>query len=670
MQKVDFPNKSLTCAQLLGIYNTSMFKQIITVFLLSFLANTTYAHRNSDIDNQEECRWNEIALTGTQIKTTCNDLYHLYESQAPVKHRSEESLNIASFNIFKLGSGDSRFKNLKLVAHLLERYDLVSVSELQPSSSEEYQSNYNLLHSPELSFKEFYHKPGYLKLLLELQKEDSSWSLILSPVGQSDTRELLGFYFRASRVQLENSEYCEGYNRKIRSKGTLTFAGGFQGPHFKRKAKTPNLYHSYACLMDIENDENDIFRLPFSARFKSGRGFDFQYLSYHARFQEPIAVGGSCGFECLEKITTFLNKFHKEGEFMGVLDYEALRLIKNHIGYLSLSKKEKYALIQDYGSVIQFKYSKPRVYEQLIKLKSALYTELPTVLKATWEESYKKEVSVTDRDFILEKLQSLFESTEDYISLDNFVEEKGRAYKNFVRDVFEQGLFKETLKRASIWTSPEKISRFFELSLILKEMEKISSSENDRDVLLSGDFNLENDDNEYYWEYFLENNIFSTVAIGSPTSISERSGLKNSYDHFMYAENNSLEECRPLEASVLDFVNDKDLWKGFEDYFVTSKKEIEILSEREYKRLSNIEFVSTRGEIESTKDIIDRRGYKSCWNNQYHKNVPLASVWQAYFECNTLYQYLNGPDHYRLYTDLISDHIPIEMKCSELKDND
>ena len=44
--------------------------------------------------------------------------------------------------------------------------------------------------------------------------------------------------------------------------------------------------------------------------------------------------------------------------------------------FISLAKDESYALHEDYGSVIKFKYSKPRVYEYLIKAKSILEESL------------------------------------------------------------------------------------------------------------------------------------------------------------------------------------------------------------------------------------------------------------------------------------------------------
>ncbi|MGH1468942.1 MAG: hypothetical protein ACRBBP_08710 [Bdellovibrionales bacterium] len=645
-------------------------KKIFTIAVL-LVSSLSFAHRDSDLDNLSECGLNKTSLEGHSINVSCNDLYHLYDSKAAKTSKRGSSFNMGAFNIFKLGSGDSRFKDYKLTANIIKNYDVVAVSEMHHSISEEYESNMNLLKHPELDFKNLYHKPGYLKLLLELRKSNTSWSLIISPVGQSDNEELLGFYYRKDRVSLRNSEYCEVYNRKLREKKNLVFAGGTVGPKHTRPFESPHLNKSYACLLDITEDENNIFRVPFSARFKIGSGFDFQMLSYHARYQEPISVGGSCGFECLEKVNGFLNKtFHKEGEFLNTLDSTALRLLKKHMDFLTMSKSKDYALSEDYGPVIKFKYSKPRVYANLMKVKEVLRTELPDVVLDVWEEKYKDSIPKADRNTILNNMILLFSDLSRYEEFNLYIKEHGKVYKAFLKDIVNGGVFGEAQKRYKIWISPEKIARFNEVSLVLREMESIASLEGDTDVVLGGDLNLEDAKNQYYWDFFKDNFKYSTVAIGSKTSIGETNGLKSAYDHFMYDAENSMEECQPLEAAVLDFVNDKSYWKGFEHYFVKTEAQIHKLSKAQYERISKITYVSSKGDLFTTKDVNVRSGYTSCWDGQINKPASLADVWKNSFECKTLNQFINGPQRYRLYTDLVSDHLPIGMKCSKTSDLD
>ena len=167
--------------------------------------------------------------------------------------------------------------------------------------------------------------------------------------------------------------------------------------------------------MDLKAGENDIFRVPFSARFKLGSGMDLQFLSYHARFSAPIAVGGGCGFECLEKINFFLNsRFHKKGAFLKTLDNRALKFLRNHLDYLNLKKSPSSALFEENGPVIRFKYSKPRVYSNLIEAKDLLKNILPEHIEKIWERSYKDKVTKTDKNKIQSFLRKLFDSSESY----------------------------------------------------------------------------------------------------------------------------------------------------------------------------------------------------------------------------------------------------------------
>jgi len=645
---------------------------LLAILILPAFATTfSYAHRDSDIDIYQECQWNKTSAEGASYSVECNDLYHLYAPVKEIKMKKVKGFEFGAFNIFKLGSGDARFKDYGLTANIIKNYDLVAVSEVQPSTSEEFDSNVNLAKTPELDFKKYYHKPGYLKLLEKLRESNSSWSLILSPAGQSQTEELLGFYFRADRVSLENSNHCKDYNRNLRKKEDLFFAGGHGGPRFGRKAQTPHLNKSFGCLLDLDADENDIYRVPFSARFKVGSGFDFQYLSYHARFAAPIVVGGACGFECLEKVNSFLNeRFHVEGAFLKTLDSKGLSFLKNHIDYLLLKKGPDSALFESSGPVIKYKFSKPRVYEDLLSVKKLMREELAQEAEKLWSASFSKILTKTEKNKMVSHLLKLFGDSSDYDKFKSFVSEDKDVRSDFLEQLFETGLYAEVVKRYKIWTAPEKIARFYELSLILEEMEEISKLEKDTDVVLGGDLNLEDAANPYFWDFIKDNFNYSTVAIGSETSISKKSGLSKAYDHFMYDGDGSLDECKPIEASVLDFVNNKSHWKGFEHYFVKSESAVKKIAQAEFERLSQLSFVNKKGVPVPIDEINVTRGFTSCWDGETYKNQSLADVWRSQLECRTLNQFLNGTEPYRLYTDLISDHLPVGMKCSKTSDLD
>lgn len=636
---------------------------VFFVFIFSFLVSVE-AHRSSDIDNLTECEWNKRAVNQSDLRVECNDLYHLYTPKSEKSFKRSKDIKLAAFNLFNLGSGDARFKDLDLTAKIIDEYDVIAISEAHPSTSEEFDSNINLKRS-DLNFQEYYHKPGYLDLLYALRKINSSWALVISPAAQSDNQELMGFYFKTEKVKLDNSEYCELYNRKLRDKKTLYFSDSYKGPTFGRRSETPYLKDSFACLLDIEKSENAISRVPFMARFETGGGFDFNYLSFHARFGEPIAVGGTCGYECLEQINIFFNEeFHKGGDFIPALDLAALGFLNNHIDYLAGSGDLGDALNKNYSPVIKFKNSKPRVYENMMGVKSLMEESLKQTAYDVWKADYEGDLPAKTRDEIVDELLKL--SKNEIKKDDSFF----KTHNKFIEQTLNSPPFSDVKMRYDMWTSPSKVARFYEVTLSLAEMEKMAEYERDSDVLLGGDLNLEPDANKEYWDYLSNNYKYSNVGISSPTTISKRRGLVRSYDHFLYSSKNSLEECHPIEANVVDFVNDRSYWDGFEYYFVKSGRGLEEVSDMMYEKISNIQYVNRKGVAEYTTDINVARGYRSCWNNQTYKNTPLADEWRNDFECKTLRHYLENDEKYRIYTDIISDHIPISMKCNDARDID
>ena len=80
--------------------------------------------------------------------------------------------------------------------------------------------------------------------------------------------------------------------------------------------------------------------------------------------------------------------------------------------------------------------------------------------------------------------------------------------------------------------------------------------------------------------------------------------------------------------------------------------------------------MNKKGEAELTTQINVSRGYRDCWTGKSLKNTPLADEWQNDFECKTLRHYLENDEKFRIFTDLISDHLPIKMKCNDLRDLD
>lgn len=142
----------------------------------------------------------------------------------------------------------------------------------------------------------YYRIPGYLKILEELRKIDSSWSLIMSPHGdaavESNTQEHTGFYYRATKIGLKNNIHCANqYGR--------TSSGCY-----------PNFYAEYMG----ENKATVFSRRPFIATFTDGKK-PFSLIAAHVVFEsaaEPTLqkeiLENSFNVSTLAQLPTGINK--------------------------------------------------------------------------------------------------------------------------------------------------------------------------------------------------------------------------------------------------------------------------------------------------------------------------------------------------------------------------
>jgi hypothetical protein len=279
---------------------------------------------------QAECNNNKKYLE-KDYNIQCELNYHHYNSTSYKKNYSkseslsDEKVKIAEFNVLHPGMGKSRFKDFTRVAKIINQYDVVGVTELIPLVDSDLVNNNSVMeflkHSPTVikeltkeikslkqsiantsrstvtkkrrlalitkqriqlredlkDAKSIYRAPGYLEILdaLHSLKGGETWSLILAPQGEgadtTPTPELVGYYYRSSKVKPKKNGYCEDLKKSGRNLGKGT---------------------PVACIVqmdshDMGEDKRDVFaRRPFLAEFISGR-FSFTLLTSHVLFDEP-----------------------------------------------------------------------------------------------------------------------------------------------------------------------------------------------------------------------------------------------------------------------------------------------------------------------------------------------------------------------------------------------
>lgn len=509
--------------------------------VLGSLPLLTFAQEESEISILEHYRRrciNLIAYTTDDIPVICRYNFHHFnatdEHYAP---SSKSRIQIGSFNILHPGSNKTLYKDNKVIAKIINRYDVMAGLELLANVSNDYSHNESILaflkKAPSLievmiekvftttnsqqrlenaqrldklisDFEEarrLYRKPGYLLILDELRKLDPTWSLILTPRGEAatekNTQELTGFYYRSSVVTTRVNPYCKNldYDR--------------MGP-------------PYACLPQFNTeffgtDVSELFsRRPFMASFQSGN-FNFTLLAAHVIYTSPT-------------------------------DEEKMKRI----------------------------------------------------LKASF-------------------------GTDDYTTLGTGINKGNYA-------------------------------RFAEVKLTLDYIRKYKKEFNDENIIYMGDFNLES--KNQFWDKVLDkeageiltHDALSTLthqlndSSGTPTM-----GLSSNFDHMIFQESD-LDECTKydkLDIETYNFMEDKELLQEYLVYELTESKREKIINKFKSEILEKF------------------TNYKTI---KYNAIAPEYSEENLELIANNLVErvftsQLSDESFYRVYAELISDHLPIGIGC-------
>ncbi len=266
---------------------------VLTTFLIP---NFVFASIDASESEIETCRRLKVFLAGSVGDIECRNEYQIfskhvgnYEREA-VKKKSKQ-VRIGAFNLFKPGATQTEYKDHRLVAEIMNDWDVIAAVELTSNNGmtkrhndaivEYYTNRLAELQAQEIDenekttsnelalIREQYDFPGYILLLKELQKLDPTWSLLLSGKEEGSenatVKELTGYYYRSSTVKIKSTEYCrDRYGKEGR----------------------------FGCLPVLDEktfgrDVEGLFsRRPFLSTFESGE-FDFTLLSTHVIHNTP-----------------------------------------------------------------------------------------------------------------------------------------------------------------------------------------------------------------------------------------------------------------------------------------------------------------------------------------------------------------------------------------------
>jgi hypothetical protein len=199
----------------------------------------------------------------------------------------------------------------------------------------------------------------------------------------------------------------------------------------------------------------------------------------------------------------------------------------------------------------------------------------------------------------------------------------------------------------------KKRGRYIELG-IFNEVLKVSKEE----VIIMGDFNLEYSDannrgnNVDLWKRAIADEG-KNVFVHEKTSISRKNGLKSEYDHFLFNKDR-LSHCDASSAKSHSFLmNLKDP--------TSPLPELASLSETLHLRKTapQILYDNFEQQMAERKKLVSCTA-KDCMMAPFFDPPDLTSIVETYNK-----RILNTPENirYKVFEDLISDHIPIAMEC-------
>ncbi len=214
--------------------------------------------------------------------------------------------------------------------------------------------------------------------------------------------------------------------------------------------------------------------------------------------------------------------------------------------------------------------------------------------------------------------------------------------------------------------------RFSEMKHLLNFVQLYKNSFKEDDVIIMGDMNLNSD--ELFWSEMLSDFGDMSLKVKEMTSLSrglERAGdlthgLSNNYDHFLFddkttfqcAGKNNFKAFNFMNNSIRHMINKKYLIRGEEvrdnstyDYLISKsgKSKVQTLR-RYYKDTIESMYTVSRGEIV--------------------KRFSSATEKVEDLDRKIFFPQLFKKSYYRYFKEVVSDHLPIYMNCSNTYDQD
>lgn len=235
-------------------------------------------------------------------------------------------------------------------------------------------------------------------------------------------------------------------------------------------------------------------------------------------------------------------------------------------------------------------------------------------------------------------------------------------------------------------------ARVAETKVILEFMQKLEKFYYEEDIIYAGDMNLTSSNN--FWPSLLEEFKGAVLFIDQPTTLSQprfhstgepTNGTSNDYDHFIFRKKETHECLKNGEstAEILPYYSGEVYSYIKKNYLIRDPAEIvvndivdEVLGlngeELDNESSDYTMIPGAKSKIKIRADIYEKelRNLKTIKNNKIVWDDYRYEEKMEFHEKRVFMDQLRNRFYYRVYAELISDHLPISMSCQNSSPDD
>jgi hypothetical protein len=642
-----------------------------------FIISSAWAQKSPELDqfkaslSKLECErlvnWKLVDGGDSRFSAECDiDALHFYTN---VKNKSlQDQIRIGNFNLLHPGTDKTLFKDFKIVAQLINKeFDIMAAIELVDvvadakaqnlriapaiqSSFLKYEETYNELKQINLEIDHLHHLISTNNLNQDLEELHLRLRLY-----QKDAADII---YKLKTIE-ENIKQTRFEISELQLPGLTLFGiEVFKNRRIKKLNEKEQLLsqlvqdHSLS-LKSFEHINLKIKSLETTiANTQQGLQVDIAHLEAKLSDLKNISVQTKIKLTALELDFSKQAKKYRVPGHITLL--KELRKLDPHWS-LIVSPHGDAAVETNTQELVGYYYRADALEVVTNQHCSTFYDKFSFACIPNLYESYMGENLAqlfSRRPF----LASFKAKNEIFHMLASHVIFESPKDQDRQKQMLKQIFGKENLNELGRGINKDNYARFVEVAATLRLIDELKK-EGLKNILFMGDLNLES--KNQFWAQFINKYTHNQVLVNDLTSISETRfsqnretlGLSSNYDHFILSED---ERARCKNERSINFITNK-IGSLIDEYYLVRKYAIK--GPYDFK-------INYEQKIQArTQDLLDRwlnNGLiESSTSLTKDQNQDLANFNDRVFKSQ-----LSDSTYYKMYVQLISDHLPIAIDCT------